>query len=146
MIKVKVINKSKNELPTYKYPYDSGMDVRADVSEPIVIPAGQRKIIPTGLYFQIPKGYEIQIRPRSGLAAKKGVFVLNTPATIDCGYTGELLVILMNLGPTDFLVEPGDRIAQIVLQEVPHMDLEEVQEFTEDVERGENGLGSTGIK
>jgi len=145
-MKIKVINKSKNELPSYKFIGDSGMDVRADIGESIIMSPGQRYTVPTGLYFKIPLGYEIQVRPRSGLANKYGITVLNTPGTIDSTYTGELKVILYNSGDSDFTVESGDRIAQIVLQEVPMIVWEEVSEFTEETDRGSGGFGHTGIK
>ena len=145
-MKIKVINKSKNELPSYKFIGDSGMDVRADIGESIILSPGQRYTVPTGLYFQIPPGYEIQVRPRSGLANNYGITVLNTPGTVDSTYTGELKVILYNSGDSDFTVESGDRIAQIVLQEVPMIVWEEVSEFTEETDRGSGGFGHTGIK
>lgn len=143
---IRVINKSNNELPSYKFFGDSGMDVRANVGVPIVLSPGERCVVPTGLYFQIPPGYEIQVRPRSGLAIKYGITVLNTPGTVDSNYTGELKVILYNSGSEDFLIETGDRIAQIVPAEVPVIEWTEVTEFTTDTNRGSGGFGHTGIK
>jgi dUTP pyrophosphatase len=121
------------------------MDVRADLSEPLSLASLERAAIPTGLYFEIPAGYEIQVRPRSGLALKKGVTVLNTPGTVDADYRGELKVILVNLSAEPFVVEPGERIAQIVLAKHEVIDWETVDELGES-ERGEGGFGSTGVK
>ena len=144
MIDIGIINKSKHGLPTYNYTGDSGMDVRADLGEPTILPAGSRCIIPTGLYFQIPRGYEFQVRPRSGLAANHGITVLNTPGTIDSNYTGELKVILLNTSSTDYLIHPGDRVAQIVLAKTEEVRWIELTE-TIDTNRGDGGFGSTGI-
>ena len=142
---VKVINRSKNALPSYSTSLSAGMDVRADLSEPLSLASLERAAIPTGLYFEIPAGYEIQVRPRSGLALKKGVTVLNTPGTVDADYRGELKVILVNLSAEPFVVEPGERIAQIVLAKHEVIDWETVDELGES-ERGERGFGSTGVK
>ncbi len=142
---VKVINRSKNALPSYSTSLSAGMDVRADLSEPLSLASLERAAIPTGLYFEIPAGYEIQVRPRSGLALKKGVTVLNTPGTVDADYRGELKVILVNLSAEPFVVEPGERIAQIVLAKHEVIDWETVDELGES-ERGEGGFGSTGVK
>ena len=142
---VKVINRSKNVLPSYSTSLSAGMDVRADLSEPLSLASLERAAIPTGLYFEIPAGYEIQVRPRSGLALKKGVTVLNTPGTVDADYRGELKVILVNLSAEPFVVEPGERIAQIVLAKHEVIDWETVDELGES-ERGEGGFGSTGVK
>ena len=142
---VKVINRSKNALPSYSTSLSAGMDVRADLSEPLSLAPLERAAIPTGLYFEIPAGYEIQVRPRSGLALKKGVTVLNTPGTVDADYRGELKVILVNLSAEPFVVEPGERIAQIVLAKHEVIDWETVDELGES-ERGEGGFGSTGVK
>lgn len=147
---IEVINKSKNSLPEYKFQGDSGLDVRADLSDPVVIPAGKRTLIPTGLYFKLPKGYEFQVRPRSGVAIDHGITVLNSPGTIDSNYTGELKVILYNSSNwKDYTVMPGDRIAQIVLQKVPVVKWKEVSSFDEkdgEETRGAGGFGHTGIK
>ena len=142
---VKVINKSKNALPSYSTGLSAGMDVRADLAGPITLGTLGRAAIPTGLYFEIPAGYEVQVRPRSGLALKKGVTVLNTPGTIDADYRGELKVILVNLSAEPFVVEPGERIAQIVLAKHEVIDWQEVEVLSES-ERGEGGFGSTGVK
>ena len=114
-MKVKVINKSENSLPQYATPLSAGMDVRAANEQPIKIDPLQRAIVPTGLFLEIPAGYEVQVRPRSGLAAKKGITVLNAPGTIDADYRGEVCVILVNLSSEPFVVEKGERIAQLVL-------------------------------
>ena len=121
MIDVKVFNESSNELPKYETEGSAGMDVRAMLNETIVIAPGSRVLIPTGLYVEIPVGYEIQVRPRSGLALKKGITVLNTPGTIDSDYRNSIGVILVNLSNVDFEVNPGDRIAQLVLNQVPQI-------------------------
>lgn len=142
---VKVINRSKNALPSYSTGLSAGMDVRADLSGPLTLEPLGRTAIPTGLYFEIPAGYEIQVRPRSGLALKKGVTVLNTPGTVDADYRGELKVILVNLSSEPFVVEPGERIAQIVLARHEVIDWQEADELSESG-RGEGGFGSTGLK
>ena len=143
MIKVKIINNSDNSLPEYKKEGDSGMDIRS--SETIVVCRNETRIIHTGIYVEIPNGYEIQIRSRSGLAAKRGVFVLNEPGTIDSGYRGELGIILHNVGDDDFWVNKGDRIAQLVLQKVPMICWEATDELSK-TDREEGGIGHTGVK
>lgn len=142
---VKVINRSKNGLPAYSTPFAAGMDVRADLSEPITLEPLQRAMVPTGLFLEIPVGYEVQVRPRSGLAAKKGITVLNTPGTIDADYRGEVKVILVNLSNEPFVVEPGERIAQLVLAKHEVIEWEETDQLAES-SRGEGGFGSTGVK
>lgn len=142
---VKVINRSSNGLPAYSTPFAAGMDVRADLAEPITLEPLQRAMVPTGLYLEIPVGYEVQVRPRSGLAAKKGVTVLNTPGTIDADYRGEVKVILVNLSNEPFVVEPGERIAQLVLAKHEVIEWEETDQLAES-SRGEGGFGSTGVK
>ena len=142
---VKVINKGGNPLPEYATALAAGMDVRADNAEPIVLHPLERALVPTGLYMEIPAGYEIQVRPRSGLAIKKGITVLNSPGTVDADYRGELRVILVNLSNEDFTVERGERIAQIVLAKHERIEWEEVAEL-EASERGAGGFGSTGVK
>ena len=142
---VKVVNKGANSLPEYATPLSAGMDVRADLSEPIVLQPLGRAMVPTGLYLEIPAGYEVQVRPRSGLAAKKGITVLNAPGTIDADYRGEVKVILVNLSSEPFTVEAGERIAQLVLAKHERIDWEEVSELSES-ERGAGGFGSTGVK
>jgi len=142
---VKIINKSSNPLPAYASELAAGMDVRANLAEPVSIAPLCRAIIPTGLYLAIPAGYEVQVRPRSGLAAKKGITVLNTPGTIDADYRGEVCVILVNLSNETFVVEHGERIAQLVLAKCEQMDLLPVCEL-DATERGAGGFGSTGTK
>ncbi len=142
---VKIINRSGNPLPEYATALAAGMDVRADNAEPIVLRPLERVLVPTGLYLEIPAGYEIQVRPRSGLAIKKGVTVLNSPGTVDADYRGELRVILVNLSNEDFVIERGERIAQIVLAAHGRIEWEEVERLEESA-RGEGGFGSTGIK
>lgn len=144
-MKIKVINKSNNPLPKYESSQAAGLDIRADIDHPIIIPPMKRCLIPTNLYTSIPIGYEVQIRPRSGLALKKGITVLNTPGTIDADYRGNWGVILMNLGDEDFIVNPGDRIAQAILNKVEQIEWEEVESLDE-TERGQGGFNSTGIK
>ena len=144
-MKVKVINKGANPLPAYATAFAAGLDVRADNAEPIVLKPLGRAIVPTGLYLEIPAGYEVQVRPRSGLAAKKGITVLNAPGTIDADYRGEVCVILVNLGADDFVVERGERIAQLVLAKHEVIEWEEALELA-DSERGAGGFGSTGAK
>lgn len=145
-VRVKIINKAKHNFgnPTYADPGSSGMDVRASLDNNIWIEPNDVAVIPTGLFMAIPVGYEIQVRPRSGLAAKLGVTVLNTPGTLDASYRGEVCVIL-KAGPSGFLVENGDRIAQLVLCEVPICEWEETKTLGE-TERGIGGFGHTGIK
>lgn len=144
-MQVKVINRSSNPLPAYSTLLSAGMDVRAELSQSITLEPMQRVIVPTGLYFEIPSGYEIQVRPRSGLAAKHGITVLNSPGTIDADYRGELKVILVNLSSEPFVIENGERIAQIVLAAHAHIEWEEASALS-DSERGEGGFGSTGVK
>ena len=142
---VKVLNKSGNPLPEYATALSAGMDVRADIDAPVVLGPLHRAIVPTGLYLEIPAGFEVQVRPRSGLAAKKGVTVLNSPGTIDADYRGELKVILVNISDEPFTVEPGERIAQIVLARHEQIEWEEASSLS-DSQRGEGGFGSTGTK
>lgn len=142
---VKVMNRSGNELPQYATALAAGMDVRAANEEPIVIAPLQRVMVPTGLYVEIPAGYEIQVRPRSGLAAKKGVTVLNSPGTIDADYRGEICVILVNLSSEEFVIEKGERIAQLVLARYERIEWEE-SGCLSDSGRGAGGFGSTGVK
>ena len=144
-MKVKVINKSENSLPQYATPLSAGMDVRAANEQPIKIDPLQRAIVPTGLFLEIPDGYEVQVRPRSGLAAKKGITVLNAPGTIDADYRGEVCVILVNLSSEPFVVENGERIAQLVLSRHECIEWDECRSLSES-ERGDGGFGSTGVK
>lgn len=140
---VKVVNKSNNDLPEYKHIGDSGLDIRANIDEPITLRSLERFAVPTGICVQLPENYEIQVRPRSGLAAKHGISVLNTPGTIDECYTGEIKVILVNLSNEPFTIEPGERIAQLVLAKVEKLDWDEVL-FLAETDRGDSGFGSTG--
>ena len=144
-MKVKVINRSHNPLPQYATDAAAGLDVRADNPEPIVLKPLGRALVPTGLFLEIPVGFEVQVRPRSGLASKKGITVLNAPGTIDADYRGEVCVILVNLSDEPFTVERGERIAQLVLAKHEVIDWEEVDELAES-SRGVGGFGSTGTK
>lgn len=143
-LRVKVINKSSNPLPKYQTKGSAGMDIHAELEKDAIIKPLQRTLIPTGLFFEIPLGYEIQIRPRSGLALKNGVTIPNSPATIDSDYRGELKVILLNMGQGDFIVKPGDRIAQIVIAKHELIDWKEVDNLEDPKTRGVHGFGSTG--
>ncbi|MCQ2139841.1 MAG: dUTP diphosphatase [Bacteroidales bacterium] len=144
-MKVKVVNKSKWDLPAYATAQSAGMDLRANNDEPITLQPLGRCIVPTGLYLEIPAGYEAQVRPRSGLAAKKGITVLNAPGTVDADYRGEVGVILVNLSDTPFVIEPGERVAQMVFARHEQVEWEAV-ETLEASERGAGGFGSTGVK
>lgn len=143
MVKVKIINKSNNPIPAYATEQAAGMDIRANLSCEVVIKPMERKLIPTGLFIELPEGYEAQIRPRSGLALKYGVTVLNTPGTIDVDYRGEIGVVLINLSDQDFVVQHGERIAQMVINQYTKIELEEVELLTSTI-RGEGGFGHTG--
>lgn len=145
MEKVKVINRSSNPLPEYQTAQAVGLDVRANISEAMTIAPLERIMVPTGLYFQIPEGYEIQVRPRSGLAAKHGITVINTPGTIDPDYRGELKVLLVNLSNEPFALQPGERVAQLVFARYERLAWEEAVEL-EATQRGAGGFGSTGLK
>ena len=145
MIQVKVINKGKQPLPAYATTQSAGMDVRADIEGPVTLKPLQRQLIPTGLYMALPQGYEAQVRPRSGLALKHGITVLNTPGTVDADYRGEIGVVLVNLSDTEFTVNPGERIAQIVIAKHEQADLVEV-DVLDETERGAGGYGHTGVK
>lgn len=142
---IKCIAKDGVAVPSYETSGAAGADVRAFLDEPVVIPVGKRVMIPTGLFFAIPEGFEIQVRPRSGLAAKNGVTVLNTPGTIDSDYRGEVKVILINLGDADFTVNNGDRIAQLIVAPVTQGIFVKTDKLDE-TERGVGGFGSTGVK
>ena len=145
MTTVKIVNKSGNPLPAYATELSAGMDLRAALTESVELKPLERKLIPTGLYIELPAGFEAQIRPRSGLALKKGVTVLNTPGTIDADYRGEIGVILVNLSQEPFVVEPGERICQMVIARYEPVQLEPVTVLSETV-RGEGGFGHTGKK
>ena len=140
---VRVINKSKHPLPAYATVASAGMDLRANLNEPIVLKPLQRCLVPTGLFMALPVGYEAQVRPRSGLAIKKGITVLNTPGTIDADYRGEICVILVNLSTEDFVIEDGERIAQMVIARHEQVEWQPV-EVLEDTERGSGGFGHSG--
>ncbi|MBE6309951.1 MAG: dUTP diphosphatase [Bacteroidales bacterium] len=144
-VKVKIINKSNNPTPSYSTVDSAGMDVRAFVSEPITLAPLERVLVPTGLYMELPCGYQCEIRPRSGLALKKGITVLNTPGTIDADYRGEVGIILINLSNEPFVINNGERICQMVIMPYSKAELVEVKELN-DTERGEGGFGHTGIK
>ena len=142
-MKVKIVNKSSYPSPSYATEMSAGMDLKADISEPIVLGPLGRAIVPTGISIALPEGYEAQVRPRSGLAAKHGITVLNTPGTVDADYRGEIKVILVNISDTPFTVNPGERIAQMVVARHEHIEWEEV-EVLDGTARGEGGFGSTG--
>lgn len=142
---VKIINKSSHPLPSYETGSSAGMDLRAFISEPITLGSLERTVIKTGLFIELPVGYEAQVRPRSGLAAKKGISILNSPGTIDADYRGEIGVILVNLSREPYTIENGDRIAQLVISRHEHIFWKEV-EILEETTRGEGGFGSTGSK
>lgn len=144
-MEVKIINKSNNPLPEYSTSQSAGMDLRAFITEPVILGVIDRALIPTGLYIEMPEGYEAQIRPRSGLAIKHGITVLNSPGTIDADYRGEICVELVNLSNTPFTVEPGERIAQLVFSKYEKVNFIEVEELSE-TERGTGGIGHTGLK
>lgn len=144
-MKVKIVNSSRYGVPSYSTPLSAGMDLRADLAEPVVLKPLQRLLVPTGLRIELPEGYEAQIRPRSGLAIKHGISLVNTPGTVDADYRGEIKVILVNLSSEDFTVNPGERIAQIVVARHERVEWEEVEELAES-SRGEGGFGSTGRK
>ena len=143
-IKVKVINKSGNDLPEYKTPQSAGMDLRANIDEAVTLEPMSRRLVKTGLFIALPEGYEAQIRPRSGLALKHGITVLNTPGTVDADYRGEIMVLLINLSNISFIINPGDRIAQMVIAHHEQAEFTLVDEL-DDTERGEGGMGHTGI-
>lgn len=144
-VKVKVVNKSHNDLPAYSTKDSAGMDLRASLDEPLELKPMQRALIPTGIYIELPEGYECQIRPRSGLALKHGVTVLNTPGTIDADYRGEIGVILINLSDTPFVVNNGERICQMVVTRYDKVDWVRVEALDDSV-RGAGGFGHTGVK
>lgn len=142
---IKIINKSEHPLPSYETSASAGMDLRANTQEPITLKPLERTIVKTGLFIELPVGYEAQVRPRSGLAAKKGITVLNAPGTVDADYRGEIGVILVNLSNENFTIEHGERIAQLVIAKHERAVWEEVNELTE-TSRGAGGFGSTGTK
>ncbi len=145
MTSIQGINKSKHDLPQYETGQSAGMDIRANISAPLVLKPLDRELVKTGLYIALQPGYEAQVRPRSGLAYKKGITVLNAPGTIDADYRGEIGVILVNLSNEDFAIEDGERIAQLVIAEYQQTNWEQVEELSE-TRRGAGGFGSTGVK
>jgi len=145
MTKIKVVNKGHQQLPAYATTQSAGMDLRANIDEPITLHPMERCLIPTGLHIALPAGYEAQVRPRSGLALKRGITVLNSPGTIDADYRGEIGVLLINFSDEDFVIEDGERIAQMVIARYEQAEFVEVEELDE-TERGEGGYGHTGVK
>ncbi len=145
MVKIKVINKGHQQLPAYATTQSAGMDLRANINEPLTLHPLERKLIQTGLHIALPEGYEAQVRPRSGLALKHGITVLNSPGTIDADYRGEVMVLLINLSDQDFVINDGERIAQMVIAKHEQGEFIEVEELDE-TERGEGGYGHTGVK
>ncbi|NDP22765.1 MAG: dUTP diphosphatase [Paludibacter sp.] len=144
-MKIKIVNRSKHSLPEYATPLSAGMDLRANIAEPIVLNPLERKLIPTGLFIELPAGFEAQIRPRSGLAIKKGVTVLNSPGTIDADYRGEVCIILVNLSNEVFVINDGERICQMIIAAHGQAEWMEVEELGE-TDRGAGGFGHTGKK
>lgn len=144
-MEIKVINKSKHPLPHYETELSAGMDLRANIDQPIVLDTLERVLVKTGLFIELPQGYEAQVRPRSGLALKKGITCLNSPGTIDADYRGEIGVILVNLSKEPFTIEDGERIAQLVIAKHERAEWIEAVELSE-TERGAGGFGSTGVK
>lgn len=144
-MKVKIVNHSKHPLPSYETPASAGMDLRANIDEPIVFKPLDRQLIPTGIFIELPEGFEAQIRPRSGLAIKKGITLLNSPGTIDADYRGEIKVIMANVSNEEFVVNDGDRIAQMVIARHESAEWIEV-DVLEETRRGTGGFGSTGTK
>lgn len=145
MIQIKVVNRGHQPLPTYATPQSAGMDLRANIEAPITLHPMERRLIPTGLHIALPEGYEAQVRPRSGLALKHGLTVLNAPGTIDADYRGEVGVLLINLSQEDFVIHDGERIAQMVIARHEQIDFAVVDEL-DHTERGEGGYGHTGLK
>lgn len=145
MVKIKIVNRGRQQLPAYATEQSAGMDLRANIDESITLNPMERRIIPTGLYMALPQGYEAQVRPRSGLALKHGITVLNSPGTIDADYRGEIGVLLVNLSNEPFVITEGERIAQMVIARHEQGQFEEVDQLDQ-TERGEGGYGHTGVK
>ena len=143
-MKIRIVNQSKHTLPGYETALSAGMDLRANLEKPVLLKSLERSLIPTGLFIELPEGYEAQIRPRSGLAIKKGISLVNTPGTIDADYRGEVGIILINHGTNPFVVKRGDRIAQMIVTKVYHARLE-ISSDLSPTERNEGGFGHTGI-
>ncbi|MFN3554360.1 MAG: dUTP diphosphatase [Bacteroidales bacterium] len=144
-MQVRIVNKSNNPLPAYETFFSAGMDLRAFMEQPLVLKPLERALIPTGLFIELPQGYEAQVRPRSGLAAKFGITVLNSPGTIDADYRGEIKVILINLSQEEFAIHSGDRIAQMIISKHERVDFLQSESLTETL-RGDGGFGHTGVK
>jgi dUTP pyrophosphatase len=144
-MKIRIVNKSKHPLPSYETIASAGMDLRASLAKPIKLGSLERALVPTGLYIELPVGFEAQVRPRSGLSVKKGISIVNAPGTIDADYRGEVRVILINLSKEEFVIEDGERIAQMIIARHEKADWEEVEELNE-TERGAGGFGHTGTK
>ncbi|MBK5194928.1 MAG: dUTP diphosphatase [Proteiniphilum sp.] len=144
-MKIKIVNSSRHPLPEYATAYAAGMDLRANVEQPVVLKPLERSLVPTGIYIQLPEGYEAQIRPRSGLAIKHGISIVNAPGTIDADYRGEIRVILVNLSNESFTINDGERICQMVIAQHAHVQWESVDSLDE-TERGDGGFGHTGKK
>jgi dUTP pyrophosphatase len=142
-MKVKIVNRSKHELPKYETLSSAGMDLRADITDDIVLKPLERTLVPTGLFIELPHGYEAQIRPRSGLALKKGISIVNSPGTIDSDYRGEIGIILINLSKEDFIIKDGERICQMVISKFETISWNEVDELNVSI-RGKGGFGHTG--
>ena len=145
MVKIKVVNTGHQPLPAYATPQSAGLDLRANIEAPITLHPLERRLVPTGLHIALPDGYEAQVRPRSGLALKHGITVLNTPGTVDADYRGEIMVLLVNFSNEDFVVKDGERIAQMVIAQCAKATFESV-EVLDETERGEGGYGHTGVK
>lgn len=145
MVKIKVVNTGHQPLPAYATPQSAGLDLRANIEVPITLHPLERRLVPTGLHIALPDGYEAQVRPRSGLALKHGITVLNTPGTIDADYRGEIMVLLVNFSNEDFVVKDGERIAQMIIAQYAKAAFESV-EVLDETERGEGGYGHTGVK
>lgn len=142
-MKIKIVNTSKHALPEYATPFSAGMDLRANIEEPLVLKPLERALVPTGIFIELPEGYEAQIRPRSGLAIKHGIGIVNSPGTIDADYRGEIRVILVNLSNENFVINDGERICQMVIARHEHVQWQQVDELNE-TERGAGGFGHTG--
>lgn len=145
MVNIQVVNKGHQPLPQYATAQSAGMDLRANIDQPITLHPMERRLIPTGLHIALPEGYEAQVRPRSGLALKHGITVLNSPGTIDADYRGEVMVLLINLSDEDFVINDGERIAQMIIARYAQVSMESV-EMLDETERGEGGYGHTGVK
>lgn len=145
MVQIKVVNKGKQPLPTYATAQSAGMDLRANIDSPVTLKPMERRLVPTGLHIALPEGYEAQVRPRSGLALKHGITVLNTPGTVDADYRGEIMVLLINFSNEEFVINAGERIAQVVIARHEQAQFEEV-EVLDETERGAGGYGHTGVK